>query len=706
MLRKAVVFAMLLAASCPAPLHAQVPVTSPAWDRYEKEKQPTPTPVPAARPLSPGERTAHAGLSRLFAGDRRGLARLQQDALGAEQAGGPAGPLPMNEALLYLFNASLTDREQFLVGMEVAARETANEDQRTRCMLMLLTDEYYELNQLKGQNRFNKFTRVFNRASSSLSKLAMFQPQDAAQLLLDAAYSMKKAKKTTDRERQMVFLGRAFLAEHPDAPEAAEVRALMEDLRVRLDADWALRDKAAGKLALERGNPEAAEFHLETASLLAPNDAETSRLLAQARNGRRMREELLSVALAVSPAETRYTAAENDALARCARALAAGNAEALVRSATGVGRLADSGEYALAALDERRGNHEVALARLRNLAATMPDSAGGLAAGGLLANHGYNLDEGFDSAVTRMKERQRKFIMTGSRDTDDMAYAVGSASIQSAGSSAAGVPALFLTDVMVRGVAERFRTQVQVDEVVDAGARYMRRYPDSPRTPVIAASLADLTMKSGDYTRSQDYTRQSGNNDPRRESKLRENQARKMLEEALAERNLAMKRSQLDKLLREYGDTRISEKARAEVAKIPPSVAGRTIVLGRKALAGDPDFVRKIGMDPALVDGRKSNGEVADQGIALDLETRRYSYKLKGGDEFQEGRLPGGGTDALVAQAVALWKSSEFRESGRDTLRRQVVPLAIEGGAGGSGVEVSPKLIPYRGSERDEKYFR
>ena len=160
--------------------------------------------APAGRAPQAQEASAQAGpesrtesaLSAVFSGDRKRLAELYQESLTEEQQTGDNRLLRQSDSILYLYNKSQRDREKYLLGMEIAATEARSEELRTRILLGLLTDEYYELNQLGVQNRFNKFTRVFNRASSSLSKLALFQPQDAAQLLLDGAYSMRKARDT------------------------------------------------------------------------------------------------------------------------------------------------------------------------------------------------------------------------------------------------------------------------------------------------------------------------------------------------------------------------------------------------------------------------------------------------------------------------------------------------------------------------------
>jgi hypothetical protein len=657
-----------------------------------------------AKPADPESRT-NAALSAMFSGDRRRLAELYQESLAEEQQEGNEMPLRQSDSILYLYNSSQRDRERFLLGMELAATEARSEELRTRILLSLLDDEYYELNQLSVQNRFNKFTRVFNRASASLSKLALFQPQDAAQLLLDGAYSLRKARDTTERERMIVYLADAFLKKYPDAPESPEVREFREQLRGGMRVDWAKREELAGGLALARGNYDAAEFHLENAVLLNPDDGDTSAMLSRTRTQWGAAERAAVASISVSRAESGLDRDSNTALAKALRAVLLDRKEDLEQLAAQAAGIADSVQYALAGIEERHGAHDAALARLASLAQSAPDSPGGRAAAASLDNPAFNLDQRYGEAVAEMKERQRKFVLTGNRSAEDGAYAAGSAAIQGVGQGAAGVGALFLTDVLVRGVAERFRTHIEVDEVIDAGALYIRRYPKSARSQEIAAQMADLTRKSGMYERSGEYLELAGADTPEKKAKLRENQARKMLDDALRDDDLAARKTALERIATEYGDTKVSAKAARELAKLQPTITERSVVLSRKALERDPDFVQSLGIDPSLVDGNRRNGEMSDEGLAIDIVGRRFSYKLRGGSDFMEGRVPKEGADEILAHAVAIFKSDQFRQTGKDALFRQKVPIAVQGGAGGSGVEIAPKIIPFKTSEKDAKYF-
>ena len=110
---------------------------------------------------------------------------LRQAYAAAQQRQTPAGAISLADAVYYLYNCTRQSREDFLSGQEILAANTKDKSWRNQVMYSLLSDEVYELNRLEGQNRFNKYTRIFNRVSTSLSQLVLLQPQAAASLLWD-----------------------------------------------------------------------------------------------------------------------------------------------------------------------------------------------------------------------------------------------------------------------------------------------------------------------------------------------------------------------------------------------------------------------------------------------------------------------------------------------------------------------------------------
>src|ERR1051325_3371915 len=95
---------------------------SSAWAEYEAKLAAAHDAAAAAKPSGPESRTV-AALSALYANDRRGLAKLYEDTKAQEVADGDRRELKQSDSLLYLFNISLTGRDDFLLAQEIAAKE-------------------------------------------------------------------------------------------------------------------------------------------------------------------------------------------------------------------------------------------------------------------------------------------------------------------------------------------------------------------------------------------------------------------------------------------------------------------------------------------------------------------------------------------------------------------------------------------------------
>lgn len=636
-------------------------------------------------------------------GNDEGLKQAYQAA--QQQRAASPGGISTGEAIWYLYNSTRTNRDEFLSGQEILAANAKDKDWQNRVLISLLTDEVYELNRLEGQNRFNKYTRIFNRVSTSLSQLVMLQPQAAASLLWDGMYSFRQGKAATVKERKMVFLCEQFLKKYPTAPERAEVTTLREQLKQKMTADRAKALLAAGRAAIAKGEFQSAEWHLEKAALLAPSEADTATLLAEARVLKIRSEEVRGLTLGVSDAERRMAPEQVAAVGKIARALITSDIETLDELRRNVAYVGDSVEFAYAAISEKGGDHGAAITRLQGIAASAPTSPGGRAAIKLLDNPNFNLNEGYQVALSDMASDKSRFIWTGKRSRDEGVYAAGSAAIQSA-SNPAGVPILFGMDAAVRAISEKFKTQVSVDGVIDAGARYLRRYPKTPRSQEIARQLAELSKKSGDYDRSMEYMEEGGGGTPADVAKLKENQAIALYDQVKSSGDILEKRRLLNKLMTDFPDSKIAKKNGVkEQAKLPPALADDTIVLPGSALGRDMRLAQFLGVAPYLLDGNKGNGEIDTEGVAITPSADAVEFKMRNEEIWRRGALTKEGRDRLLSAARQLRQEFMSSEEGKQLLYRQKLPFAVEGGVGSGGVDMAPQIIPYSTSSQDKKRF-
>lgn len=646
-------------------------------------------------------------LSACFAGDRLALQTAFRRAVAREQASGDARTLRTSEVINFLFNSTLKDREQFLLGQELALAEVRNNEFRSSILWSLLGDEYYELALLKGENRFNRFTRIFNRASSAVSRLVLLQPQAAAQLLLDSFYTSRKGRMPTDRERRMLYLGRTFLEKYPNAAEAEEVRQMLALLHQKMEKERAVRDNLVGKAMIEAGHPQTAEFHLERAVLLTPTDPDAQKALADARQAQSQAEVLASRAVSVSGMESRLGVGDLATLEAACRALLRRDGKALAAAANSNPVLRDSVTYALACLSERNGHHTDALGRLDELSRATAGTPGGRAAKASLENPSYHLERAFDVALADHGQRQREYVLSGNRTKEDTAFAVGDAALRVAPAQAAvGLPALFFTDIMVRGVAERFRSTLATDEAVDAGARLIRRHPSSPRAREIASAVATLSRRGRDLDRTEEYLDLAGGRTAKEDAKLREGRARALLDQSKSSGDYLQKKKLLMEIVEKYGGTKVEATARKELAKLPPTLGPGAVVLTSKMLSADLRLASALGIAEVLVDGKTSNGELAEEGLAIEGNGERLAFRLRDGETFYTVDFPAEHRDWLLTAARQLRAGYERSAAGKLKEQNRYLPAGISGGAGSGGVEVSPHLQPYADDPERMKLFK
>lgn len=678
------------------------------------QKSPPTRSGPATSVSDPSDTFAREAVAAALTGDRDGLKAAFARAAGAEAAAGDTRALRPSDGIAYLFNSNLRSRDESLRGHERALAEARSEELRSSILQALLSDEYYELGLLKGENRFNKFTRLFNRASSAASRAVLLQPQAAAQLVVEGVYTARRGRVATDRERRMVYLARAFLAKHPAEPEAPEVAEFLAGLSAKLDADRARREAEAGRILLNAGRPVAAAFHLERATLLAPGDAATSQALVEARDAADVTTARLSAGLGVGDAEARMDPAIRAAAERMTRALVRGDGAAVAALAEGNTALRPAAAYALAALDERAGRHDAALARVKAVAGRPADPGaaagagqpfGAAAAAELAATDSFDPAAAYDRAKADFERRRTRYVMTGRRNADETAYAAADAAAGGIGA----LPALFFTDALVRGVSGRFRNAVDADELLDAGARWTRRRPGDPRAAEVRATARALMPAddgTGPAAGGQRALEAAAANDPARAVKDGETRAETLLKRAKATEDPGARRTRLDALLKDLPDTAAAPKARAELAKLPPTAGAGCLSLPRAVLSRDTALAASLGIDPAWIDGSRSNGELSAEGVVIDAAGLRMAYRMKDAAAFQMADVPAARRVELLAASRRLVDSAVQSKAGAEALRNRVIPLGVQGGAGAAGVELSPTLQPYQDDGRRSKYFK
>jgi hypothetical protein len=569
-------------------------------------------------------------------------------------------------------------------------------------LLALAKDPQYWIRVLDRENRFNKFSRVFNRAVSSVTRLVMMQPGEAVSMVIDGARGGLANRDATVRERLMAFEARRFLELFPTSPDAGEVREMLGRLEVRLSEDRARWYWERGVDASARGQWVLAQEYLR----LAPLDQRTSNALEKLAESAANREEAAARMVAAGGGEQARPLAYRQAVLSLARNLSGGSAPSgwNVPAAQAAGSAA--GQYAAAAAQARAGDLEGAVDALTALARDHPRSPEAPSAEMAVASPGWNPQVRWELSATELDQRRKRYALTGNRGPTDTALAGASAAAQ----AGAGAAALFGTDIFFRSVAEGFRSRVDSDEAQDAAAAYLRRLPEGRLSAHLKRVRVDLEKLAGNPDAALDLIadpQTAPGSDRREVAKLRERQARDQLVQALQLSDLPARRGALERLARDLGDTPSGRKAAERLAGMPGggAASASAIVVPRTILQNRPEAAAQLGVPADWVDGKRGNGELTAEGVVVAADGQSASMRTSSREGWRTQSLgkPGAQKRLALAQELALVAAEE--EEGKSLLSRRRLPLGIEGGAGGSGVDVAPRLLPFEDRPGTERLF-
>jgi hypothetical protein len=297
-------------------------------------------------------------------------------------------------------------------------------------------------------------------------------------------------------------------------------------------------------------------------------------------------------------------------------------------------------------------------------------------------------------------------MVTGGRSAQDTAM-TGASAVAQAG---VGAGAMFGTDFFFRTVAEGFRSRVDSDLAQDAAAAYLRRLPNGRIAGQLKRAQVDLEKLAGNPDAALALIanpQTAPATDDREIGKLRERQARDRLVTALGQTDLPSRREALSSLVQELGDTPSGKKAAERLANMPGGGAAQAsaIVVPRDILKSNPQAAAELGVPPEWIDGRRLNGELTAEGVVLASDGNTASMRTTPREPWRTQTLDRrGGTRRLaLAQELALVAASQ--QEGKSLLSRRRLPLGVEAGAGGGGVDVSPKLLPHEERPGSERLF-
>jgi hypothetical protein len=305
--------------------------------------------------------------------------------------------------------------------------------------------------------------------------------------------------------------------------------------------------------------------------------------------------------------------------------------------------------------------------------------------------------------------RVRHFALTGSRDLGEHGYLLAYGAIGGA-TGLTGIGVFYGLDSAIRWIATFWRAPLPPEEAVDAAVRAATSDALPPERRALAMlDAAELRAWAGEARQAHALATRAAAIDPSLEPRLeafREEAALELFRQVEPRAPVERRRGTWRAVVARYPGTDAAAKAEEKLAALPPELPEGVVAIAGERLAPGGDWRALAGLlpiDPRLLDGDAANGEVARL-LAREREETVAAELLDGATL----PLPPDASLARLLVGRVRWEEESLRraEGFHAMTRRQYLPLRVEGGIGGGGVDASPQLktIPFR--EPDAHLYR
>jgi len=584
-------------------------------------------------------------------------------------------------------------------------------------------DDAAAADRLLADDRHNRRAAVLNDAVRPLgifsggALLAALNPfllaGSAADSVVTTAINLWHYDRLSTREREALARYSTLLEREPDTRDAPEIARAIRRIGTKRSAALCDDTLQLATRALDTDDLDHAAFYARAAGQIEGCEERAAKPIARVDEARTRRAARDDAALwpVDDPPQPSSEAEARDYEAILV-ATASGDAGAMVQAASRFRErhddsdLAPAALYAIAAGRDLGGHRDAAREALEELA-NQRDTGAGRHAAAVLASADFSPLDAIGDAERRHSRDRARYVLLGGR-LDGRTALYTATQFGAEGLHAAQSFGIFNVIGLATRAWQAWRNDPASNQtIIDRGEAFLARDPNSPDAPDVHRRLADAYERAGMYDRALMHLRALPDPDAARIAKLEGKLADRLLTDA--EKN-GGNPVLLAGIVRHFGDTRAADKARKRLRDRP---ADDETVLGRDVLETYPSLLSAdaLDLDARLLDGDRTNGELADGGITLTPGQMRLTLYNEGGpgqrietrslttEQYDQARAAA--QEALYARLLTADRRNP--ETGRF---ERYVPFFLQGSidpSGGFYVYPGVKMRPYR-TEEPELY--
>ncbi len=602
---------------------------------------------------------AHALISDTEGTERALEALREAETLRSEEGEAPTGLVPFATELHATLQQSGADfRDE---ARELLARDDLAETQRRRLEREVARDPLRHADRHLRDARMRRFGGAANSLVEPVGRsiaTGNLLPIRVLQALVRVGVREHVRDSLSPEERMALHEWKEFVEANPDDPRALELIPRIERNQRRWYETQRQKNLKLAEEALDRGEAQLAVALAERTLRYAAEDPEASRVLEEAKaqalleNAERARSLEATAHLALD----RLEASRRLTLALLGAGDIAGEA---IRLREAVPELADEAAFAEALAASEAGEDDAAWKSLRKLGEEADeDSNMARHAAVAWSSPDQNPLAAHRAALRTQRSDQARWLFfghlaKGARDRDLPRALEWAIELPSVPQVVTNFPGRLIQFPWVR---PKRRSPAVFAEM------YLEKYPGGEHADEVSAWLEKYEHSRGNYVGALRIAEKRGR--PAADlAELREKAGKQAFDNALGYEETELRHAMLSRAAKNFADTEGGEEAGQALREELADTSPQEIRLSRDFLRENPEVVgpRGLGLRPELIDGRKSNGELHPEGIAmLGGRVLEISYATpKGGDSGEpETRREAIGEERLARFVATLDETS------------------------------------------------